>query len=101
MNQLNNKYRIYLGQLEKLRKNIVEDFEYYRNQNSIIDRRLNELGRRGNIEENGKEMAELLSQREIVKDRSMKLLPLYDLFKNGYDEVLHRVERFESNSPET
>lgn len=100
MNQLKNRHQIYLNQLEKLRKNIAEDFEYYRIQNSIIDCRLNELVNRDNIEETSEEIAELVAQRAIVKDRSMKLLPLYDLFKNGYDEVLKRIERFESYSPE-
>lgn len=90
------KYRTYLNHLDGLRKDIESDFEYYRKQNSIIDRRLNELGKRGNIEATAKEMTELLAQRAIVKDRALKLLPLRDFFKNGYDEVLERVERLES-----
>lgn len=47
---MTNKYRKYLEQLTELRKQIDEDFDYYRKQNSLIDRRLNELGKRGNEE---------------------------------------------------
>lgn len=90
------KYRAYLNYLDGLRTEIESDFEYYRNQNSIIDRRLNELGKRGNIEATAEEMSELLAQRAIVKDRALMLLPLRDFFKNGYDEVLERIERIES-----
>lgn len=91
-----NKYRTYLNGLKELRQLIDEDFEYARKQNSIIDRRLNELGKRGDIEATADEMAELLSQRAIIKDRALMLLPLRDFFKNGFDEAKERVERLES-----
>lgn len=90
------KYQEYLNRLEKLWQLIEEDFEYLRKQNSVIDRRLNELGKRGNIEATAKEMMELLSQRAIVKDEVLMLLPLRDFFKNGYDEVQERIGRLES-----
>src|SRR5699024_9231648 len=95
-NLIMNKYRTYLNGLKELRQLIDEDFEYARKQNSIIDRRLNELGKRGDIEATADEMAELLSQRAIVKDRALMLLPLRDFFKNGFDEAKERVERLES-----
>jgi len=89
-------YRTYLNHLDELQRLINEDFEYYRKQNSAIDRRLNELGKRANIEATAEEMSRLLTERESVKDEALKLLPLRDFFKNGYDEVMERIERAES-----
>lgn len=92
---MTNMHRKYLNQLDELQKRINEDFEYYSKQNSMIDRRLNELGKRGNIEATAEEMTELLAERAIVKDKALMLLPLRDLFKNNYDEVVERIERLE------
>ena len=89
-------YRTYLNHLDELHRHIDEDFEYYRKQNSAIDRRLNELGKRADIEATAEEMSRLLSERAVVKDEALKLLPLRDFFKNGYDVVLDRVEQAES-----
>ena len=83
----------YVAKLDELQALIVADFEYYRSQNSRIDRRLNELAARGNIEETAAEMYALLQQRAEVKDGSLKLLPLRDFFKNGYGEVGDRLAR--------
>lgn len=90
------KHRIYLNKLDELQRQITEDFEYYSKQNSAIDCRLNELGKRGDVEATAEEMTELLEQRAVVKDIAIKLLPLRDLFRNGFEEVLERVERAES-----
>ena len=89
-------YRTYLNHLDELQRLINEDFEYYRKQNSAIDRRLNELGKRANIEATAEEMSRLLTERAYVKDEALKLLPLRDFFKNGYDEVMGRIKRAES-----
>lgn len=83
----------YVAKLDELQALIVADFEYYREQNSKIDRRLNELGKRGNIEATASEMRTLLEQREQVKNASMHLLPLRDFYKNGFPEVGERLAR--------
>lgn len=85
-------HELYLIQLEELREKINTDFDFYRDANSRIDRRLNELGKRGNIEQTAGEMAMLLDQRAKVKDVALKLLPLRDLFK-GLDVVNDRLTR--------
>ena len=95
---MTQKHRTYLNQLDELRRHINEDFEYYRQQNSLIDRRINELGKRENVEEVAEDMTELLEQRRIVKDRSIKLLPLRDFFHQNYDEVTERIKKFEEKS---
>lgn len=83
----------YVEQLNALNELITSDFDFYRNINSQIDRRLNELGKRGNIEANADEMRRLLEERALVKDISLKLLPLRDFFKNGFPEVGDRLAR--------
>ncbi|MCG7346399.1 hypothetical protein MHZ92_20035 [Sporosarcina sp. ACRSL] len=83
----------YVDQLNELNERIQSDFEYYRNINSQIDKRLNELGKRGNIEETADEMRMLLEDRARVKDISLKLLPLRDFFRNNYEEVGDRLAR--------
>lgn len=81
----------YVEQLNALCELITADFDFYRELNSQIDRRLNELGKRGNIEETADEMRQLLEDRARVKDTSLKLLPLRDLFRNHYPEVGDRL----------
>ncbi|WP_182200402.1 hypothetical protein [Paraliobacillus salinarum] len=84
----------YYEQIEQLRIKVEQDFEFYRKMNSLIDRRLNELGKR-NIWSDADEMAELAEQKAMVKDASLRLLPLRDLFKNGWGEVVERKKKFE------
>lgn len=83
----------YVDQLNALSEHITADFDYYRTINSQIDRRLNELGKRGDIEANADEMRRLLEDRAHVKDIALKLLPLRDFFRNGYGEVGDRLAR--------
>ena len=83
----------YVSKLDKLHALIIKDFEFYREENSRVDRRLNELAARGHIEETATEMLALLQRRREVKDASLKLLPLRDFFKNGYSEVYERLAR--------
>lgn len=83
----------YIDQLNALNELITADFDFYRTINSQIDRRLNELGKRGDIEANADEMRRLLEDRARVKDITLKLLPLRDFFRNGYGEVGDRLAR--------
>lgn len=83
----------YVDQLNALNEQVQSDFEYYRTMNSQIDRRLNELGKRGDIEANADEMLMLLEDRARVKDIALKLLPLRDLFRNSFPEVGDRLAR--------
>jgi len=90
MRKIHEKYVTKLDELQAL---IVGDFEFYRAENSRVDRRLNELCARGCIEETATEMQALLQRRREVKDASLKLLPLRDFFRNGYPEVYDRLAR--------
>ncbi|WP_153733485.1 hypothetical protein [Sporosarcina obsidiansis] len=81
----------YIDQLNALNELITADFNFYRDLNSQIDRRLNELGKRGNIEAHADEMRQLLEDRAQIKDTALKLLPLRDFFKNGFPEVGDRL----------
>lgn len=83
----------YVEQLNALNEMILADFDFYRGLNSQIDRRLNELGKRGNIEETAEEMRQLLEERARIKDTALKLLPLRDFFRNGFPEVGERLTR--------
>lgn len=83
----------YYNEINKLREKINEDFDYYRKQNSLIDRRLNELGKRGNIRRTAEEMQALLEQRRKVKDASLQLMPLWDLFRHGWCEAEERFQK--------
>lgn len=83
--------KLYVEQLDELYKQIEADFQYYRKQNSTIDKRLNELGKRCRPELTAAETEKLLEQRRYVKDAAMKLLPLRDFFKNHYGEVGERL----------
>ncbi|MBU5265722.1 hypothetical protein [Virgibacillus proomii] len=83
----------YYNEINKLRQKINEDFEFYRKKNSLIDRRLNELGKRGDIRRTADEMQELLKQRQKVKDASLQLMPIWDLFRHGWDEAEERFQR--------
>lgn len=83
----------YVAKLDELQALIVADFTFYQAENSRVDRRLNELCTRANIEETATEMQALLQRRREVKDASLKLLPLRDFFKNGYPEVNTRLAR--------
>ncbi|MBM7717684.1 hypothetical protein MHB50_11370 [Siminovitchia sp. FSL H7-0308] len=86
----------YIEQLDELYEQIEADFQYYRKQNSEIDKRLNELGKRGRPELTADEMEQLLIQRRQVKDVALKLLPLRDFFRNHYAEVGERIEKLEA-----
>lgn len=83
----------YYNEINKLRQKINEDFEFYRKKNSLIDRRLNELGKRGDIRRTAAEMQELLKQRQKVKDASLQLMPIWDLFRHGWVEAEERFQR--------
>ncbi|MEZ7173563.1 hypothetical protein [Sporosarcina sp. OR05] len=83
----------YIDQLNALNELITADFDFYRELNSQIDRRLNELGKRGDIEATADEMRQLLADRARIKDTALKLLPLRDFFRNHYGEVGERLAR--------
>lgn len=83
----------YIEQLDDIQTRIRSDFEFYNKQQSQIDRRLNELGTRGDIEHTAKEMADLLEERQRVKTVVLRLLPIRDFFK-AYPEVGERMENF-------
>lgn len=83
----------YIEQLDDIQTRIRSDFEFYNKQQSQLDRRLNELGQRGDIEQTAKEMADLLEERQKVKTIVLRLLPIRDFFKS-YPEVGERMENF-------
>lgn len=83
----------YIDKLDELQALIISDFEFYREENSKVDRRLNELSARGDIDGTAAEMLALLQRRGEVKDASLKLLPLRDFFRHGYPEVHERLAR--------
>ncbi|WP_018394543.1 hypothetical protein [Bacillus sp. 37MA] len=83
----------FIEQLDDIQERIQSDFKYYNGQQSQIDRRLNELGQRGDIEKTAQEMAELLAERQRVKTITLRLLPIRDFFKH-YPEVGERMDNF-------
>lgn len=87
----------YYAEIDRIQALIISDFNYVNKQQSAIDLRLNELGKRGSIEETAAEMEELLIQRRVVKDATLTLLPLRDLFKNGWTEVGERMAKSETH----
>lgn len=96
------QYRHYATQLDAIRAQVLADFEYWNGLQSIIDRRLNELGKRGNIEAVADDMAELLKYRKIAKEAALSLLPLRDFFEsrrecNDWAAACERLERYEAN----
>lgn len=89
-------YKRYIAQLNDICAQVIADFDYWNGQQSAIDRRLNELGARGDINGTVNEIEALIQQRKVAKDTALKLLPLRDFFKNGWDEACERIERAES-----
>ncbi|MCM3786896.1 hypothetical protein M3221_00430 [Domibacillus indicus] len=81
----------YLEQLDTICEKVNSDWRYYSRAQGDIDKRINELKNRGDIDDiTAHEMQQLLADRARIKNIAMNLLPLRDLFK-GYDEMNERL----------
>lgn len=88
--------RDYYAEIDGMRTLLMADFDFHNSQQSAIDKRLNVLGKRGDITQNADEIEALLKQRQVAKSATLSLLPLRDLFKNGWTEVGERMEHSKS-----
>ncbi|MBM7838343.1 hypothetical protein JOC54_001599 [Alkalihalobacillus xiaoxiensis] len=89
--------RNFYRELENLKTQLEEDFNYYNTRQSMIDKRIKLLQDRNHIAQNAEELEMMLKARREVKERVVQLLPLRDMFKHEWDEVKDRLKRAEEN----
>lgn len=85
--------RDYKGELEALKNDLMAEFAYYNKQQSMIDKRLNELMKQNQFNVVAVEMERLIAERRFVKERCLELLPLRDMFRGGWAEAVERLDK--------
>ncbi|WP_078390701.1 hypothetical protein [Shouchella patagoniensis] len=88
----------YFKELKSLKTQVEQDFDYFNERQSMIDKRIQELKQRPHIDENAVELEMLLKTRREVKERVLQLLPVRDMFKHEWAAVESRVEKVKQNS---
>jgi ABC-type ATPase involved in cell division len=89
--------RNFFGEIESLKKQVEEDFDYYNTRQSMIYKRIKLLQGRDLTEENAAELEQMLKAKREVKERVMQLLPLRDMFKHEWTDVCDRLKNAEEN----
>ncbi|MED4127486.1 hypothetical protein [Shouchella miscanthi] len=89
--------RDYFKEIESLKIELEEDFDYYNTRQSMIDKRIKLLQNRKFNEQNAIELEMMLKSKREVKERVMQLLPLRDMFKHEWEDVCERLARAEKN----
>ncbi|WDF02742.1 hypothetical protein [Shouchella hunanensis] len=89
--------RKFFDEIENLKLELEEDFDYYNKRQSMIDKRIKLLQNRKFNEQNSIELEMMLKSKREVKERVMQLLPLRDMFKHEWEDVCERLARAEEN----